>query len=148
MHLAGRDFRDVARQRALVSAGGRCSIRRARADSVQPGLRDLIARELDLLESALAEEPAGGVIHADLFPDNVFFLGDKLSGLIDFNFACNDTLAYDVAICLNAWCFETDTPSTSPRRARCSAYGRERKLSKAERPRCRCWRAARRCASC
>ncbi len=44
----------------------------------------------------------------DLFPDNVFFLGDKLSGLIDFPFACNDMLAYDVAICLNAWCFEPD----------------------------------------
>ena len=48
------------------------------------------------------------MIHADLFPDNVFFLGDKLSGLIDFYFACTDSLAYDVAVCLNAWCFEAD----------------------------------------
>ena len=80
----------------------------ARGDSVQPGLCDEIAKELDALEKAWPRDLPQGVIHADLFPDNVFFLGDKLSGLIDFYFACTDTLAYDVAICLNAWCFEPD----------------------------------------
>ena len=67
-----------------------------------------IASELDALEKSWPRELPQGVIHADLFPDNVFFLGDRLSGLIDFYFACTDTLAYDVAICLNAWCFEPD----------------------------------------
>ena len=65
-------------------------------------------RELDVLERDWPRGLPQGVIHADLFPDNVFFLGDRLSGLIDFYFACTDTLVYDVAICLNAWCFEPD----------------------------------------
>ena len=74
-----------------------------------------------------------GVIHADLFPDNVFFLGERLSGIIDFTFACNDMLAYDVAICLNAWCFESDYSfNVTKARAFLNAYGRERKLSEAE----------------
>src|SRR5262249_10343625 len=60
----------------------------------------------DLLESLWPQDLAAGTIHADLFPDNVFFLGDRLSGIIDFYFACTDFYAYDVAVCLNAWCFE------------------------------------------
>jgi homoserine kinase type II len=73
------------------------------------------------------------VIHADLFPDNVFFLGERLSGIIDFTFACNDILAYDVGICLNAWCFESDHSfNVTKARAFLNAYGRERKLSEAE----------------
>ena len=69
-----------------------------------------------------------GVIHADLFPDNVFFLNDKVSGLIDFYFACNDMLAYDVAVCLNAWCFEPDASfNVTKARAMLQAYEHERR---------------------
>ena len=104
-----RDF-PLIRANPLSVAGWRplFDLPAPRADSVQPGLRDFIARELDHLEAHWPSDLPHGVIHADLFPDNVFFLGDRLSGLIDFHFACNDMLAYDVAICLNAWCFEPD----------------------------------------
>ena len=110
MHLAGADFAGTAAQRALgrglaaaVRAGG--GARRQRAARA---CATIIEQELGHLEKAWPRDLPQGVIHADLFPDNVFFLGDKLSGLIDFYFACTDTLAYDVAICLNAWCFEPD----------------------------------------
>ncbi len=74
-----------------------------------------------------------GVIHADLFPDNVFFLGEKLSGLIDFYFACNDLYAYDVATCLNAWCFEKDLSfNITKGAALLSGYQSLRRLSEAE----------------
>ncbi|MBI1201594.1 MAG: homoserine kinase [Rhodopseudomonas sp.] len=109
LHLAAGDF-PIPRPNALSVDSWRPLFEHAgaRGDSVRPGLCDAIVRELDVLEHSWPRELPQGVIHADLFPDNVFFLGDKLSGLIDFYFACNDTLAYDVAICLNAWCFEPD----------------------------------------
>ena len=75
---------------------------------MQPGLAAEIGEELALLEAAWPRDLPTGVIHADLFPDNVFFRDHELTGLIDFYFACTDFLAYDVAICLNAWCFEPD----------------------------------------
>jgi homoserine kinase type II len=134
MHLAGRDF-PLVRKNPLSVEGWRSlfDLAASRADGVAPGLHDLIARELDYLEAHWPTELPVGVIHADLFPDNVFFLGDKLSGLIDFPFSCNDLLAYDVAICLNAWCFEADHAfNVTKARALLSAYGRERKLSDAE----------------
>jgi homoserine kinase type II len=135
MHLAGQNFA-ISRANALSVSGWRplFELASGRADGVQPGLCELIARELDYLESGVwPKSLPQGVIHADLFPDNVFFLGEKLSGIIDFTFACNDTLAYDVAICLNAWCFEADHSfNVTKARAFLSAYGRERKLSEAE----------------
>jgi len=109
LHMGGESFR-LKRPNALGLASWRPLYERfaEKAASITPGLDELIESELTVLE---ARWPAGlveGVIHADLFPDNVFFLGDELSGLIDFYFACNDALAYDIAVCLNAWCFETD----------------------------------------
>jgi homoserine kinase type II len=135
MHLAGLDF-SMSRGNALSVSGWRPLFDAAapRADTVQPGLAAFIGTELDYLESNVwPNNLPQGVIHADLFPDNVFFLGEKVSGLIDFTFACNDMLAYDVAICLNAWCFESDYSfNVTKARAFLGAYGRERPLSEAE----------------
>src|SRR5262249_22004060 len=109
LHLAGLDFRRSRAHKPSVNGWGAlhpdCS---ARTDEGKPDLKKFLAAELSHLEKAWPSSLPQGVIHADLFPDNVFFLGNKLSGLIDFYFACTDALAYDVAICLNAWCFETD----------------------------------------
>ena len=134
LHLAGRDF-PMTRVNALSVPGWRPLFELAapRADTLQHGLRGLLGAELDHLEKSWPMHLPDGVIHADLFPDNVLFLGDNLSGLIDFYFACNDILAYDVAICLNAWCFETDHSfNVTKARAFLNAYGRERQLSNAE----------------
>jgi homoserine kinase type II len=135
MHLAGRDFA-MSRANALSVSGWRplFEVAAARADEVQGGLGAFIAAELDFLEGNVwPNNLPQGVIHADLFPDNVFFLGEKLSGIIDFTFACNDMLAYDVAICLNAWCFESDCSfNVTKARAFLKAYGRERQMSDAE----------------
>ena len=135
LHLAGLDFKH-SRANALSVDGWRslyesCS---ERANEVQPDLKPFLAAELSYLESAWPSKLPQGVIHADLFPDNVFFLGNKLSGLIDFYFACTDTLAYDVAICLNAWCFESDhSYNVTKGRSLLQAYAQVRKLSNEER---------------
>ena len=97
-------------------------------------MQQLLAAELAHLEGAWPRRLPQGVIHADLFPDNVFFLGDKLSGLIDFYFACTDALAYDVAICLNAWCFETDhSYNVTKGKSLLQAYAAVRPLTQEER---------------
>ena len=109
LHAAGADFKGH-RVNALSVAGWRPLFEQAgdRADEVLPGLYDMTREVLEGLETHWPDDLPSGVIHADLFPDNVFFIGERLSGLIDFYFACNDAWAYDLAICLNAWCFEQD----------------------------------------
>ncbi|NJM34162.1 MAG: phosphotransferase, partial [Rhodomicrobium sp.] len=92
-----------------------------------------IARETAFLKGRWPSGLAAGVIHADLFPDNVFFLGDRISGLIDFYFACNDLLAYDLAICLNAWCFEQPNAiNVTKARALLRSYNERRPMDAAE----------------
>jgi homoserine kinase type II len=107
LHLAGADFA-MRRDNALSVGAWRplFAPAAARADEVEPGLRETVEAELDHLERNWPRDLPGGVIHADLFPDNAFFIGDRLSGVIDFYFACSDAYAYDLAICLNAWCFD------------------------------------------
>ena len=134
LHKAGADF-PIRRANALSLDGWSTLFRtaEARADEVLPGLPVAIAEELAFLQRHWPADLPAGVIHADLFPDNVFFLNDKLSGLIDFYFACNDAYAYDLAICLNAWCFEPDhSYNITKGMAMLGGYTRVRHLSPRE----------------
>jgi homoserine kinase type II len=105
----------------------------ARADEVQADLGAFIESELAHLQNVWPQNLPHGIIHADLFPDNVLFLGEQLSGVIDFYFACTDAYAYDLAICLNAWCFERDLSYNATKAAAlCDGYERVRKLQPEE----------------
>ncbi len=130
LHLAGADFASSRANALSVDAWPHLFAEVfARADTVKPGTKALIADELEALARAWPRSLPRGIIHADLFPDNVLFLGDRVSGLIDFYFACTDDLAYDLAICLNAWCFEPDLAFAADKaRALLSSYGRARAL--------------------
>jgi len=135
LHLAGADFTPV-RANALGPAAWAKLLASCEtgADTVQDGL---LAELRPAAARVLAEWPVDlpvGHIHADLFPDNVFFLDGQLSGLIDFYFACTELLTYDLAVCLNAWCFETDFSFNVTRaRGLLAGYDSVRKLSDAER---------------
>jgi len=134
LHVKGRDFA-MQRPNNLSLAGWQdlAAKTAARADEVEAGLAALIADELRFLEAHWPRGLEVGTIHADLFPDNVFFLGDKLSGLIDFYFACTDFLAYDLAICINAWCFEGDGSfNVTKAQKMVRGYDSHRKIPEAE----------------
>ncbi|MEM1376765.1 MAG: homoserine kinase [Pseudomonadota bacterium] len=108
-HLAGEGFA-LERANSLTLKDWRPLWRECQSsgDGVDAYLANLTNEVLEGLEARWPSDLPSGVIHADAFPDNVFFIGDELSGMIDFYFACNDFLAYDIAVCLNAWCFERD----------------------------------------
>ncbi len=136
MHLAAEGFK-LTRANSLSLDGWQRLYGETKtlANDVAPGLEGLIEAEVAWLTAnwPAAESLPRGIIHADLFPDNVFFLNDKLSGVIDFYFACHDRLAYDLAICLNAWCFEPDGMfNISKARSMLSAYRDVRPITDAE----------------
>ena len=134
LHEAGKGFH-LSRENALSVSGWRplADQAGARADSVAAGLGAAITRELGELERFWPRNLPKGIIHADLFPNNTLFVGDQLSGVIDFYFACEDALVYDLAICLNAWCFETDFSfNLTKGRAMIAAYRARRPLNGAE----------------
>jgi homoserine kinase type II len=134
MHVAGMDF-PLSRPNALAIDGWRklWAGSHERADEVERGLAAEVDADFALFDREWPRDLPSGIIHADLFPDNVFFLGEKLSGVIDFYFACNDFYAYDIATCLNAWCFEKDFSfNLTKGRALLSAYQAVRPLSDGE----------------
>ncbi|MBX9911474.1 MAG: homoserine kinase [Beijerinckiaceae bacterium] len=134
LHQAGSDFAmervndlSVPGWRPLAEQAG------AQADTVSPGLARRVLAEIAEHEAHWPADLPRGVIHADLFPNNVFFIQNRLSGLIDFYFACTDALAYDLAICLNAWCFEADASfNLTKGQALLAGYESVRRLTDAE----------------
>ncbi len=142
MHIALADFSGTRRNALGPSAWpGLWKGREAGADSLQPGLAGEVAGDLAAVAAAreVSKHLPRGTIHADLFPDNAFFVGERFSGVIDFYFACTDVLAYDIAVCLNAWAFEEDASAHalqynfSKGAALLAGYESERTLTGAER---------------
>tara|TARA_Y100000590_G_scaffold258781_1_gene290434 strand:- start:3500 stop:4468 length:969 start_codon:yes stop_codon:yes gene_type:complete len=73
---------------------------------IHPNLSKIVEKNLNEMESKWPKDIPSGIIHADLFSDNIFFKNNELTGIIDFYFSCNDYYAFEIAICLNALCFE------------------------------------------
>lgn len=116
LHIAGQDF-PQSRPNDLSIEGWRHLAKQCEHGiaSAFPELPSLISHSLNNITAHWPQDLPQGIIHADLFPDNVFFLEDRLVGLIDFYFACTDALAYDIAVCANAWCFDQNHEFTPAR---------------------------------
>lgn len=134
MHVALDGF-EMERPNALSVAGWEKLItpRMPEVEKLRPGLAALVSNDMARVRSAWRHDLPRGVIHADLFPDNALFAGGELTGVIDFYFACTDALAYDLAVCLNAWCFAGPRYDIERGRAMIGAYRRVRQLSSLER---------------
>lgn len=133
LHVAAADFAST-RENSLSLAGWKTLAAKiaSRLDEVQHGLQQLVQQELEFLEANWPQNLPGGVVHADLFPDNVFFLDDEVSGVIDFYFACSEAYAYDLAITLNSWCFDGRECNLTKAKQLVTHYQKHRALNDAE----------------
>lgn len=135
MHLAASDITKTAdnhfgltRWKEWVSDIG------SRMDEIKSGLYDLTKTELNWIDENFPAQLPSGAIHADFFPDNVFFKDGDVTGVIDFHFVCDDLFAYDLAIAVNAWCFDLDNNFDESRmQSMMRGYESVRTLSQAER---------------
>ena len=135
LHLAARGFA-LNRANDLGQAAWAPMFARLTdaADALKPGLAATIQADLESLDALWPADLPTGIIHADYFPDNVFFRAGKFAATIDYYFACEDALAYDIAVALNAWCFEPDGSfNVTSARALVAGYERHRPLTPAER---------------
>lgn len=135
LHLASMGYEGV-RANDLGQAAWAPMFERLKpaADSLKPGLAETLTSDLDYFEANWPKGLPTGIVHADYFPDNVFFQGAKFAGAIDFYFACVDALAYDIAVALNAWCFEADGSfNITAARALVAGYEAHRPLTPEER---------------
>lgn len=133
LHRAGESF-GQSRPNDLSLPGWRrlwnaCA---GRANQVAPGLAEELARALDTVEADWPNGLPEGIVHADLFPDNVLYTDGRVTGVIDFYFACRDAFAYDLAICLNAWCFDGGQFNAERAQALLGGYRSARALSRGE----------------
>jgi len=133
LHKASRNF-DLARENNMGSLFWLDTYSKVK-DQAEEHFKDLkpaIEKGFELIKKWPRQLPSG-VIHGDFFPDNVLFNGNKISGVIDFYMACNDSFAYEIAIVLNAWCFEKNYEfNITKAKLFLSSYNDIRPLDKAE----------------
>lgn len=134
MHNAAATFR-IKRHNTMALPAWRSLIQASasEADTLEDGLDAFLEAEIAALEKSWPRNLPRGAVHADLFPDNVFFKDEKISGVIDFYFACTDLFIYDLMLTLNPWCFDkSGALDTEKSAALLSAYHAVRPLSAAE----------------
>ena len=139
MHVCSKNY-NMKRKNSLSILGWeellyKCdtSISKTILNEIEPRIIEEIRHSLDFCKNNWPKNLPKGFIHADMFPDNVFFKNNKISGVIDFYFSCTDILVYDLAIAVNAWCFDNDEIFNKNKfKSLIDGYQSIRKLSKEE----------------